>query len=177
MVECSASYLSIFMTAFHNQCEVHAEWKEVKDVPAAVGWERNLRGRHGPRIVHLASSMDPIRLAESAADLNLKLMRWRLLPSLDLVRLAATKCLLLGAGTLGCQVARGLMAWGVRHITLIDYGRVAMSNPLRQSLFTHEDSLNGGKLKADAAAENLKRIFPGVVVAHTLFSPSVTYRF
>ncbi|CAM6036490.1 unnamed protein product [Sphagnum compactum] len=138
------------------------EWKEVKDVPAAVGWERNLRGRHGPRIVHLASSMDPIRLAESAADLNLKLMRWRLLPSLDLVRLASTKCLLLGAGTLGCQVARGLMAWGVRHITLVDYGRVAMSNPLRQSLFMHEDSLNGGKLKADAAAENLKRIFPGV---------------
>jgi hypothetical protein len=61
MVECSASYLSIFMTTFHNQREVHAEWKEVKDVPAAVGWERNLRGRHGPRIVHLASSMDPIR--------------------------------------------------------------------------------------------------------------------
>lgn len=45
-----------------------------------------------------------------------------------------------------------------------------MSNPLRQSLFTHEDSLNGGKLKAEAAAENLKRIFPGVVVAQTHLS-------
>lgn len=57
-----------------------------------------------------------------------------------------------------------MKAWGVRNITLLDYGRVALSNPLRQSLFTHEDSLNNGKLKAEAAAENLKRIFPGVVV-------------
>ena len=58
----------------------------------------------------------------------------------------------------------------MRHITLLDYGKVAMSNPLRQSLFTHEDSLNGGKLKAEAAAENLKRIFPGVVVAQNHLS-------
>lgn len=49
------------------------------------------------------------RLAESAADLNLKLMRWRALPSLDLGLLSSTRCLLLGAGTLGCQVARTLM--------------------------------------------------------------------
>lgn len=106
--------------------------------------------------------MDPNRLAVSAADLNLKLMRWRTLPSLNLNRLSSVKCLLLGAGTLGCQVARMLMAWGVRKITLLDSGRVAMSNPLRQSLYTFDDCLNGGDLKSSAAVRSLKHIFPSV---------------
>jgi hypothetical protein len=50
-----------------------------------------------------------ISLAESAVDLNLKLMRWRLLPEIQLEKMAGTKCLLLGAGTLGCNVARALL--------------------------------------------------------------------
>ncbi|XP_043808495.1 ubiquitin-like modifier-activating enzyme atg7 isoform X2 [Manihot esculenta] len=103
-----------------------------------------------------------IGLAISAADLNLKLMRWRALPSLNLDKLSSTKCLLLGAGTLGCQVARMLMAWGVRKITLLDNGRVAMSNPLRQSLYTLDNCLNGGDFKAMAAVKSLKQIFPAV---------------
>ena len=40
------------------------------------------------------------RLAESAVDLNLRLMRWRVAEGLDLDKLASTRCLLLGAGQL-----------------------------------------------------------------------------
>ncbi|XP_021854907.1 ubiquitin-like modifier-activating enzyme atg7 isoform X1 [Spinacia oleracea] len=143
--------------------------KDHGHVPKAVGWELD-RGKKLVRSINLATSMDPTRLAESAADLNLKLMRWRALPSLDLGLLSSTRCLLLGAGTLGCQVARTLMAWGVRKITLVDNGKVAMSNPLRQSLYTLEDCLNGGQYKAIAAERSLKSIFPvvdakGVVMA------------
>ncbi|CAH1793054.1 unnamed protein product [Owenia fusiformis] len=130
--------------------------------PKCVGWEKNERQKLGPRIVNLSSSMDATRLAESSVDLNLKLMRWRLLPDLDLDKVAKTKCLLLGSGTLGCNIARGLMGWGVRNITLVDYGKISYSNPVRQSLFEFGDSLQGGKPKAETAAEAMKRIFPGV---------------
>ncbi|KAL6198323.1 hypothetical protein ACLB2K_028115 [Fragaria x ananassa] len=135
---------------------------DVRNTPNAVGWEPNYKGKIEPRCISLAESMDPTRLAVSAADLNLKLMRWRALPSLNLNSLSSLKCLLLGAGTLGCQVARMLMAWGVRKITLVDNGRVAMSNPLRQSLYTLDDCLNGGEFKAVAAVNSLKKIFPAV---------------
>ncbi|KAM9681484.1 ubiquitin-like modifier-activating enzyme ATG7 isoform 5-T11 [Dama dama] len=79
------------------------------DCPKAVGWEKNQKGGMGPRMVNLSECMDPKRLAESSVDLNLKLMCWRLVPTLDLDKVVSAKCLLLGAGTLGCNVARTLM--------------------------------------------------------------------
>lgn len=45
-------------------------------------------------------------------------------PSLRVVHCAAGRCLLLGAGTLGCNVARALLGWGFRHITFVDSGKV-----------------------------------------------------
>lgn len=51
----------------------------------------------------------------------------------------------------------------MRHITFIDNGRVSYSNPVRQSLFQFEQCLNGGQLKAESAAEALRKIFPGMV--------------
>ncbi|KAJ9104634.1 hypothetical protein QFC21_002132 [Naganishia friedmannii] len=131
-------------------------------LPAAVGWERNSQGKLASRVADLGSTMDPKQLADQAVDLNLKLMRWRIMPSLDLEKIAGTRCLLLGAGTLGCYVARGLLGWGIRNITFVDSAKVSFSNPARQPLFEFEDSLAGGKPKAAAAAASLKRIFPNV---------------
>ncbi|CAG8597959.1 17823_t:CDS:10 [Racocetra persica] len=133
------------------------------ECPKAVGWEKNLLGKLGPRTVDLAHMMDPIKLSDTSVDLNLKLMRWRIVPDLQLEKIKDTKCLLLGAGTLGCNVAKCLLGWGVRHITFVDNARVSFSNPVRQSLFFFEDCLEGGKPKASAAAENLKKIHPSVV--------------
>ncbi|KAJ9509421.1 hypothetical protein QJQ45_001884 [Haematococcus lacustris] len=122
--------------------------------------------------VDLGPLMAPHQLAEQAVDLNLRLMKWRAAPALDLCALNTTKCLLLGAGTLGCAVARTLLAWGVRSISLLDSGRVAYSNPVRQSLFSFQDCLEGGKPKAQAAAEALRGIFPAVQAsAHCLAIP------
>ncbi|KXN84928.1 Ubiquitin-like modifier-activating enzyme ATG7 [Leucoagaricus sp. SymC.cos] len=140
--------------------------------PSAVGWEKNPQGKLGPRLADLAPMMDPTRLANQAVDLNLKLMRWRIIPELDLEKLSSIRCLLLGAGTLGCYVARSLMGWGVRTITLVDSGRVSFSNPVRQPLFEFEDCLNGGQPKAECAAARLKKIYPGInATGHTLAIP------
>ncbi|KAK3868936.1 hypothetical protein Pcinc_025714 [Petrolisthes cinctipes] len=132
------------------------------EMPPYLGWEKNERGKMGPRMVNLSANMDPTKLASSAVDLNLKLMMWRVAPELNLGIVRDTRCLLLGAGTLGCAVARCLMGWGVRNITLVDNGKVSYSNPVRQNLFTFDHCLNGGTHKATAAAEALKQIFPKV---------------
>uniref|UniRef100_A0A914V108 THIF-type NAD/FAD binding fold domain-containing protein n=1 Tax=Plectus sambesii TaxID=2011161 RepID=A0A914V108_9BILA len=137
--------------------------KELKaDCPTVVGWEKNAQGKLEPSFVDMSGSMDPTRIVENAVDLNLQLMRWRLVPELNLEKLKDLKCLLFGAGTIGCNVARCLMGWGVRNITLIDNANISSSNPVRQSLFNYDDTLSGGRSKALVAAEALKRIFPGV---------------
>ncbi|KAG7662621.1 ATG7 [[Candida] subhashii] len=133
--------------------------------PKIIGWERTSQGKLGPKVADLASLIDPHKLAEQATELNLKLMKWRIAPDLNLDIIKEQKVLLLGAGTLGCYVARSLMGWGVHHITFVDSGRVSYSNPVRQPLFTFNDcfSDNGlGQYKAIQAAEALKEIYPNV---------------
>jgi ubiquitin-like modifier-activating enzyme ATG7 len=142
--------------------ETDSNAHELKEMPKVTGWERNMTGKLSPRVTNLAHYMDPNSLADQAVDLNLKLMKWRIAPDLDLEKIKSTKCLLLGAGTLGSFVARGLLAWGVRKITFVDNSIVSFSNPVRQPLFDYEDSVGGDTKKAYQAAESLKKIYPGV---------------
>jgi ubiquitin-like modifier-activating enzyme ATG7 len=135
-------------------------------MPKVTGWERNSVGKLTPKVTNLAPLMDPSQLADQAVDLNLKLMKWRIAPDLNLDKIKETKCLLLGAGTLGSYVGRLLMGWGVRKITLVDNATVSFSNPVRQPLYYFKDCISGdgggGAKKAERAAEALQEIYPGV---------------
>ncbi|EER28207.1 Autophagy protein 7 [Coccidioides posadasii str. Silveira] len=143
-------------------------------MPKLSGWERNANGKLSGRLINLTEHMDPERIADQSVDLNLKLMKWRITPSLNLDVIKRTKCLLLGAGTLGCYVARNLLAWGVQTINFVDNGSVSFSNPVRQPLFGFHDCLYGGAKKAVRAAEALQEIYPGVCsTGHVLSIPMV----
>jgi len=84
-----------------------------------------------PTVTDLGAALDPAAAAEQGARLNLELMRWRQMPGLRTGLIAKTRFLLIGAGTLGCFVARALVAWGARRLTFIDSGSVSASNPVR----------------------------------------------
>ncbi|KAL9038263.1 MAG: hypothetical protein Q9214_005352, partial [Letrouitia sp. 1 TL-2023] len=134
----------------------------LSQMPKVSGWERSSSDKLRSKVANLGEFMDPQRLADQAVDLNLKLIKWRIAPGLDLEKVKQTKCLLLGAGTLGSYVARNLLGWGVRKITFVDNGHVSFSNPVRQPLFNFNDCLAGGAKKAHRAADALKEIYPGV---------------
>ena len=141
-------------------------------MPKVVGWEKNTNGKLAGKMADLTEYMDPLKLADQSVDLNLKLMKWRISPNLDLEKIKNTRCLLLGAGTLGSYVSRNLMGWGVRKITFVDNGKVSFSNPVRQPLFDFKDCLEGGAKKALRAAEALSEIYPGIdSVGHVMSVP------
>ena len=123
-----------------------------------VGWELNARNKPGPRSINLQPLLEARHLAIQAANLNLKLMKWRMIPDLKLEKFQSQRVPLIGAGTLGCNVARVLIGWDIRKIKFVDNGKVSYSNPVRQPLFTLEDCTSeggGGRPKAVAAAELL----------------------
>ncbi len=82
------------------------------EVSGLGGWERSHEDskRVAPvKCTDLSGLFDPLQLAKQAAELNLKLMKWRLVPRLDLEKISKTSCLLIGSGTLGCNISRVLL--------------------------------------------------------------------
>jgi len=117
-----------------------------------IGWEK-------PQICDLSAILDKSKLIKQANDLNLKLMKWNMWKDLNLEKISNTKCLLIGAGTLGCSIARLLVGWGFLNFTFVDNGKISYSNPSRQSLYETIDCDNT-KFKANVASEKLLKINP-----------------
>ena len=112
--------------------------------------------------INMKSFLSKEQMIEDQSSLNLKLMKWRLEPRLDLQQLSNTKILMLGTGTLGCNLARLLIAYGIKNITFLDNGYVNYSNLARQSLFNIEsfDEQDKGIPKVEAAKMNLLKVSP-----------------
>lgn len=107
--------------------------------------------------INVKESIGENAIVESAGKSNLELMKIRLAPEIDFKAIYNFKVLIIGSGTLGCNVARGLLSWGIEYITFVDNSKVGASNLLRQSLFESSDL---GKEKAIAASERVVKIFP-----------------
>lgn len=76
-------------------------------------------------------------------------------------KLAASKCLVVGAGGLGSPVLSYLAAAGVGNIGICDFDRVELTNLHRQVLYSIDDV---GAPKAEAAAQKLRKANPHVEV-------------
>lgn len=159
----------------------------------AVGWEPNNKQQYIPRKISLQSSFNSAVLANTAVNLNLSLMKWRMLPELDISYLAQQRILILGCGTLGCYLSRILLGWGFHSFTFVDSGTVSYGNPVRQPLYEFNDALlpsnenitdsssssvpsttttKKNKYKAYLAAQALQRILPSVrTESHVLEIP------
>lgn len=87
--------------------------------------------------------------------------RLRLIPWWRQERLAAARVLVVGAGALGNEVIKNLALLGVGAIYLIDLDDVEPSNLSRSVLFRASD---GGRSKAEVAAERAREINPDVTI-------------
>lgn len=87
---------------------------------------------------------------------SLKLIDW-----FDLNRIQNAKVLVIGAGAIGNEVLKNLALLGIGNIFIYDRDTIEMSNLTRSILFRADDC---DRLKAEAAADALKKINPDINV-------------
>ncbi len=87
---------------------------------------------------------------------SLKLIDW-----FDLESVKNAKILVIGAGAIGNEVLKNLALLGIGNIYIFDRDTIEMSNLTRSILFRAEDC---DRLKAEVAAEQLKKINPDINV-------------
>ncbi len=84
----------------------YLEFKFIKPVEEASIQELKLKPYDFSQVkgytITLKNQLDHKVIAQEAVDLNLKLMKWRMVPGLNLDVFKETKCLMLGSGSLGC---------------------------------------------------------------------------
>ena len=102
--------------------------------------------------ISLAEYLPGPALASDLFDMNVKLIKWRSVPELDL-SIFRKKIVMVGSGTLGCAVALTLLGYGFTNIHFIDCGTVSYSNISRQWLLTM-NSAEQVEGKAKAACTN-----------------------
>jgi ubiquitin-like modifier-activating enzyme ATG7 len=73
-----------------------SERPKTPKMPKVTGWERTEAGKITSRSVDLSEYMDERKLADQAVDLNLKLIKWRISPNIDLEVIKNTSCLYWG---------------------------------------------------------------------------------
>ncbi|SBS83690.1 autophagy-related protein 7, putative (ATG7) [Plasmodium ovale curtisi] len=133
------------------------------------GWkkyEKKINGIKKKSIIHITKLNDFLNkntIHRISLELNIKLIKWKILKDLEFEKIKKLKILIIGLGTLGCMVARNCVSWGIRNFTFIDCSRVSYSNVSRQYLYTIDDvecNNNLGEYKCIAAKNHLLKISP-----------------
>ncbi|CAD2104218.1 autophagy-related protein 7, putative [Plasmodium vinckei] len=158
----------------NSKCENFQNGEMCKDMnllkyEIIAGWKKYIEKKNNKikesiiYIINLNNFLNKNTIQRISLELNIKLIRWRILKNFKFEKIHDLKILIIGLGTLGCSVARTCVAWGIKNFTFIDNSRVSYSNVSRQCLFTLDDAescSNTGEYKSVAAKNNLLKISP-----------------
>ena len=96
-----------------------------------------------------------------------RLERSRRISWLDMDRISATKCLVVGAGALGNEVVKDLVLSGFRHVELVDMDHVVRSN-LNRCVFFREGDAERKVMKAEIVASRAGELDPLASIAPSI---------